>query len=71
MNHIIKTKRPGGTACPTGTHSIKESPDPRLVFLHRAHARLILVENGLMSLDEAVSNLVVAVPCAYQEARHD
>ena len=28
--------------------------DPRLSFLHRAHARLILFENGLMSLDEAV-----------------
>jgi len=50
---------------------IKDTPDPRLVFLHRAHARLILVENGLMSLDEPMSNLVVVVPCACKGARHD
>jgi hypothetical protein len=31
--------------------------DPRLVFLHRAHSRLILVENGLMSLEEAYGGL--------------
>jgi hypothetical protein len=32
--------------------------DPRLVFLHRAHSRLILVENGLMSLEEAYGGLI-------------
>lgn len=31
---------------------------PRLVFLHRAHSRLILVVNGLMSLDEAYVGLM-------------
>ena len=32
--------------------------DPRLVFLHRAHSRVILVENGLMSLEEAYGGLI-------------
>jgi hypothetical protein len=32
--------------------------DPRLVFLHRAHSRLLLVVNGLMSLDEAYVGLM-------------
>jgi hypothetical protein len=32
--------------------------DPRLILLHRAHARLILFENGLMSLDQAVFGLL-------------
>jgi hypothetical protein len=31
--------------------------DPKLVFLHRAHARLLLFENGLMTLDEAAFGL--------------
>ena len=35
-------------------------PDPRLNFLHRAHARLILVENGLMTLAEAFDGLIAA-----------
>ena len=35
----------------------KRAADERLIFLHRAHARLILFENGLMSLDEAVFGL--------------
>lgn len=59
----------------TGTHKsavpIKETTDARLVFLHRARAGLILVENGLMSLDGAVSNFVVTVPCTCKRARHD
>ena len=38
--------------------SEKAIVDPRLKFLHRAHARLILFENGLMSLDEAVLGLI-------------
>jgi hypothetical protein len=59
------------TGIDTAAVPIKQTTDPRLIFLHRAHARLILVENGLMSLDEAVSNLVVNVPCACHEARHD
>jgi hypothetical protein len=37
--------------------SEKAIVDPRLAFLHRAHARLILFENGLMDLDEAVFGL--------------
>jgi hypothetical protein len=32
--------------------------DPRLVFLHRAHSRLILFENGLMTLDQACFGLL-------------
>jgi len=32
--------------------------DARLAFLHRAHARLILFENGLMSLEEAYGGLI-------------
>jgi hypothetical protein len=35
-----------------------ERIDLRLVFLHRAHSRLILFSNGLMSLDEAYSGLM-------------
>jgi hypothetical protein len=43
------------------THHMIEADDRfdlRLVFLHRAHSRLILVENGLMSLDEAYFGLM-------------
>jgi hypothetical protein len=40
------------------TNSQKATVDPRLIFLHRAHSRLILFENGLMSLDEAVFGLL-------------
>ena len=43
--------------------------DPRLAFLHRAHARLILVENGLMSLDEAYRGLIECVPCECNPSR--
>jgi hypothetical protein len=35
----------------------KRAADERLVLLHRAHARLILFESGLMTLDEAVFGL--------------
>lgn len=35
-----------------------ELPDPRLVFLARAHARFILVEARQISLDEAIEDLV-------------
>ena len=34
------------------------SVDPRLVVLARAHARLILVETGEVSLDEATDDLI-------------
>jgi hypothetical protein len=45
-------------------------PDPRLAWLHRAHARLILVENGLMTLDEAVRGLLDELcPCSRGTAR--
>jgi hypothetical protein len=35
-------------------------PDPRLVFLERASARLILVEAGLIELEDAIEGLVAA-----------
>jgi hypothetical protein len=38
--------------------AVSDRADPRLVFLHRAHSRLILFENGLMSLDEAYFGLI-------------
>jgi hypothetical protein len=37
--------------------------DSRLCFLERAHARLILFHEGLMTLDEAYGGLVDRVPC--------
>ena len=39
-------------------------PDPRLIFLHRAHARLILFDAGKMDLDEAIDGLMGPCPCA-------
>jgi hypothetical protein len=39
-------------------HRAARRADERLVLLHRAHARLILFENGLMTLDEAVFGLL-------------
>ena len=39
-------------------------PDPRLVFLERASARLFLVEAGEMTLDEAFEGLVTSLQCA-------
>jgi hypothetical protein len=42
----------------TPTRPDRAIVDPRLILLHRAHARLILFENGLMSLDEAVFGLL-------------
>jgi len=43
--------------------------DPRLVLLHRSHARLMLFENGLMTLDEAVFGLLVDYcPCTRRPA---
>jgi hypothetical protein len=48
------------------THAIAERehevepPDPQLVFLHRAAARLKLVDAGDMDLDEAIGGLVEA-----------
>jgi hypothetical protein len=50
-----------GGAAMNATDRIVETEgriDPRLVFLHRAHSRLILVLNGLMSLDEAYAGLM-------------
>jgi hypothetical protein len=48
----------------TTTKPAKSIVDPRLVFLHRAHALLILVENGLLDLDEAVFGLLADYcPC--------
>jgi hypothetical protein len=38
--------------------------DPRLSFLHRAHARLILIEAGEMDLDEAYEGLVANLWCS-------
>jgi hypothetical protein len=39
-------------------------PDPRLVFLERASARLFLVEAGEMNLDEAFEGLVASLECS-------
>jgi hypothetical protein len=39
-------------------------PDPRLSFLQRAHARLILVESDVMTIDEAFDGLVACLQCA-------
>jgi hypothetical protein len=46
--------------------------DAKLVFLHRAHARLILFENGLMTLDEAVFGLLKDYcPCSRERKPND
>ena len=37
--------------------------DPKLAFLHRAHARLILFEAGEMGIDEAFDGLVISLQC--------
>jgi hypothetical protein len=47
--------------------STRAAIDPRLVLLHRVHSRLILFENGLMTLDEAVFGLLADYcPCAWR-----
>jgi hypothetical protein len=38
--------------------------DPRLIFLQRASARLLLVEACLMDLDEAFDGLVSSLQCS-------
>ena len=38
--------------------------DPRLAFLHRAHARLMLFEAGLMGIAEAFDGLVASLQCS-------
>jgi hypothetical protein len=38
-----------------------EIPDPRLVFLERAAARLQLVNSADMTLDEAIEGLLEAI----------
>ena len=43
---------------------VTTSIDPRLSFLHRAAARLILVEAGEMDLDTAVADLLPICACA-------
>jgi hypothetical protein len=42
--------------------------DPRLAFLERASARLILVEACLMSLDEAFFGLLDGLQCTCGDA---
>ena len=42
----------------TPTKPNKAIVDPKLVFLHRAHSRLLLFENGLITHDEAVFGLL-------------
>ena len=37
---------------------IDTTAEPRLVFLRRAHARLILVEAGAMDIDDAIAGLI-------------
>jgi hypothetical protein len=47
----------------------RRAADPRMVFLHRAHSRLLLVENGLMTVDEAVFGLLADYcPCMRRPA---
>jgi len=43
--------------------------DPRLAFLARARARLILVESGAMDLDEAFEGLIAQSPCSICDCR--
>jgi hypothetical protein len=43
--------------------------DPRLIFLARAEARLVLVEAGEMDLDEAFDGLIVESPCSICDCR--
>ena len=43
--------------------------DPRLVFLARASARLILVEASEMDLAEAFNGLFVESPCSICDCR--
>ena len=43
---------------------IAVAADPRLVFLHRAAARLVLVRAGEMDLDAAVADLIPPCACA-------
>jgi hypothetical protein len=42
---------------------IDQRIDPRLAFLHRAHARLILFEVGELDLETAFNGLVVGLSC--------
>lgn len=52
------------TAHPVGLHVAQEPQvDPRLAFLARASARLILVESGEMDLAEAFEQLVQSLSC--------
>jgi hypothetical protein len=39
-------------------------PDPRLAWLHRAHAKLILVENGMLTPEEAFDDLLLWLSCS-------
>jgi len=43
--------------------------DPRLAFLARARARLILVESGAIDLDEAFEGLIAQSPCSICDCR--
>jgi hypothetical protein len=43
--------------------------DPRLIFLARASARLILVEASEMDLAEAFNGLIVESPCSICDCR--
>jgi hypothetical protein len=58
MNALVGQKVKLPTDCKCGAGADHGRAEPRLIFLHRAHARLLLVENGLMSLDEAVFGLL-------------
>ena len=39
------------------------APNPQLAWLHRAHAKLILVENGMLTPEEAFNDLLRCVVC--------
>jgi hypothetical protein len=51
--------------------SEEEPLDFRLVFLHRAHARLILVESCEISLDGAFDDLLTPLPLSFSRKPND
>lgn len=46
---------------PASSGISSDAVDPRMVFFQRAHARLILVEAGVLTLDEAYAGLIGSV----------
>jgi hypothetical protein len=50
--------RRGAARKPSGTKAVPDTIDPRLAFLARASARLLMVEIGEIDLSEAFDGLV-------------